>query len=214
MENKISVIMASYLYEYPKSAKDRITKFDRAVNSFKNQNYSNKELIVVSDGCDITAREIIKHNTEQIKFVYTDKKPQFSGAVRDIGCNKATGDVICYLDTDDFMGVNHLRRMNDCFNYFNNACWLYYNDYVIYRFHPITKTIMSKVMRNVDLSRGSIGTSSIAHRNIAEFSWEDCDGYGHDWNFVEKLIKSNKKGYKVLDGFEYFVCHIPNSVDS
>jgi len=48
---KVTVIMASYLQDYSGSAKNREKKFIRAVKSFKNQTYENKELIIVSDGC-------------------------------------------------------------------------------------------------------------------------------------------------------------------
>ncbi|MBK7363081.1 MAG: hypothetical protein IPJ01_12360 [Micavibrio sp.] len=58
MSIKISVVMASFLSDYDFSATDRVTKFHRAVKSFLNQSYLFKELIVVSDGCAITASEI------------------------------------------------------------------------------------------------------------------------------------------------------------
>ena len=51
---KFSVIMASYLGNYPGCANNREAKFIRSVKSFLNQSYDNKELIIVSDGCEIT----------------------------------------------------------------------------------------------------------------------------------------------------------------
>ena len=44
---KVSVVMASFLGEYSGAAKNRDKKFLRAVKSFKNQTYDNKELIIV-----------------------------------------------------------------------------------------------------------------------------------------------------------------------
>ena len=49
---KISVIMASFLQMGHKTNQD--IKFVRAVKSFLNQTYKDKELIIVSDGCQKT----------------------------------------------------------------------------------------------------------------------------------------------------------------
>ena len=43
---KISIIMQSYLGNYPGSRKDSHSKFLRAVQSFQNQLYKNCELII------------------------------------------------------------------------------------------------------------------------------------------------------------------------
>jgi glycosyltransferase involved in cell wall biosynthesis len=51
---KASVIMASFLGDYPNAASNRDKKLIRAVNSFINQSYENKELVIVSDGCTKT----------------------------------------------------------------------------------------------------------------------------------------------------------------
>lgn len=214
IDYKISVVMPSYLYEYDNSAKDRVRKFNRAINSFLSQTYKNKELIVVSDGCDLTAKEIIKFGNENIKFYHCNKKPLFSGDVRDIGCARANGDIICYLDTDDYFGVNHLSKISECFNYHKDADYIYFDDYVVYILNPMNNDIIAKSLRTAQLEKGMIGVSSIAHKNQKDINWLNCNGYGHDWTFVDKILSLNKKGYKISAGLEYYVCHIPNSVDN
>jgi len=215
MSIKISVIMASFLTDYDFSATDRVTKFHRAVRSFLNQSYPKKELVIISDGCSITSSEVRHYDGyPEIKHIQIDKQPLFSGNVRKVGCIMATGDVICYLDTDDLLGVNHLNAIANGFNYHTDADWVYFDDYIIYRFNPVTNDILSQAKRDVELEFGIIGTSSIAHKNRLDINWEGFDGYGHDWNFIKnRLIDSGKKYYKI-DNAEYFVCHIPNSVDS
>ena len=51
---KVSVIMASFLGSYPGRSSNPEDKFIRAVKSFITQTYENKELIIVSDGCQMT----------------------------------------------------------------------------------------------------------------------------------------------------------------
>lgn len=135
MELKLSIIMASFLGEYQNSAKDRIKKFHRAVNSFINQTYSNKELIIISDGCEVTQNEYNKHyiNNPNIRLLVSEKQPIFSGKIRDIGCRSASGDIISYLDsvTGDrcvpvkIMDKIDIIRMEDLFEKFKFLS--YYN---------------------------------------------------------------------------------------
>lgn len=210
MTFKISVVMASYLGEYPNAATGRVEKFHRAVNSFLNQNYPYKELIIVSDGCPITITEANKYfNQENIKIYGIEKQPIFSGSVRDYGCKKATGDIICYLDTDDYFGSTHLSYIASGFE---DNDWVFFDDKIIYLFHPVNKNIISMSKRDVLVQYGSIGTSSIAHKNSPLINWEGCDGYGHDWSFINKLITFNLK-FNKIPNCDYYVCHIPKSTD-
>jgi glycosyltransferase involved in cell wall biosynthesis len=187
--------MPSFLGEYRFGAKDRIPKFHRAINSFLKQNYDNKELIVVSDGCEITSREILNYkDNSQIKHSYISKQELFSGLVREEGLKNATGDIICYLDSDDMLGDNHLLAINTGFVH-HEVDWVYFDDSVLYALH------------------GKIGTSSIAHKRQCDINWLGCHGYGHDWTFIKKLIDSGKSRAKIYNT-KYFVCHIPNGVDN
>lgn len=205
--------MASFLGDYEFAATQRVHKFHRAVESFINQSYENKELIIVSDGCDITISEAAKYsNHHNIKVFRSDKQPLFSGKIRSIGCYLATGEIICYLDSDDFIGVNHLKQIVESFKYHSDVDWVYFDDSIIYGFNPTNNEILSVAKRNVDLHFGTVGTSSIAHKKLYDISWEGCDGYGHDWLFIQKMINLKKPHVKIKD-CEYFVCHIPNQVD-
>jgi glycosyltransferase involved in cell wall biosynthesis len=208
---KVSVVMASYLGNYSNAATDRVRKFNRAVNSFLNQNYTEKELIVVSDGCSITINEISKYlSNPNIKIYGLDKQTNFSGTVRDLGVEKASGDIICYLDTDDFLGTNHLSQIVNSFNHYKDKDWIYFDDNIVYRLNPINNEIYTSAMRECKLEHGSIGTSSIAHKNLPNYNWQGCNGYGHDWLFVSKLMALSSNYTKVYH-CQYNVCHIPNS---
>ncbi len=196
---RISVIMASYLEQYSsgnhKSATNREFKFRRAVDSFLNQTFKSAELIIVSDGCkktsSITKQEYLKYS--QIRLVELTKQSLFSGKVRQSGLSVAKGQIICYLDSDDMLGENHLAVINKFDD--SSYVWCYYDDYIF--------DGKSKKTRQVQPKLNSIGTSSICHRANSKFKWED--GYGHDWKSISHML--NEKYYK-LETPEYIVCHI------
>lgn len=92
--------MPSYLGFYQGCASDRERKFIRAVTSFLQQEYKNRELLIVSDGCEITNRIVAENFPHDVvKLISIQKQDLFSGEVRDAGLRQATGDVITYLDS-------------------------------------------------------------------------------------------------------------------
>ena len=197
--------MASYLGDYEGASKDRENKFKRAVNSFIEQDYLDKELIIVSDGCEKTIDIYNKEYIDDIsiKLLSLDKQPLFSGKVRTEGLIQSIGDIVCYLDTDDMFGMNHISSLVEQFQE-QEVVWCYFNDLI--------RTEGGLVTRQVEIAEGSIGTSSIAHINNIKIDWNNCDGYGHDWKFIKTLLNYSPNYDKVY-GTCYIVCHIPKITD-
>lgn len=123
---KISVVMQTFLGNYPGSRSNPEKKFIRAVNSFLDQTYENKELIIVADGCSI-APEIFYSNwasDSRIKFVYIHKNGAnmyekvnnitfYRGIPKKIGCAAADGDIITYMDSDDIILPTRLEHLHN-----------------------------------------------------------------------------------------------------
>lgn len=203
---KTSTILPSYLGPYEGAAKNREEKFCRAVDSFRVQTHWAKELIIVSDGCEKTATLYERHykGDHQIKLVRIEKQPLFSGNVRQAGIEAATGDLICYLDSDDYFHAHHLSNIDTRMNE-RELDWCYYSD-------EIKVDTKKTIVRNVTLTHGVAGTSAIAHKRELNVSWSGCDGYGHDWMFIKKLIAASKNVEKIY-GCGYVVCHTKNGID-
>lgn len=206
---KVSVIMPVYLGEYEGCATDRENKFIRAINSFLTSTLLDSELIIVSDNCFI-AQQIVKVkyfkelDSKRIKYIHLNKKSKlFSGELRTNGIQNSSGKYICYLDSDDIISEKHLDTIYSQIDSLN-LDWAYYNDYFY--------TIDGFVTKSVLVQHQSIGTSSIIHKKDKNITWKDCNGYGHDWLFVQKLINYSKN-YDKIYGAGYFICHIPNQIE-
>ena len=191
--------MPSYLGQYPGCSQDRERKFHRAVDSFIVNTYPHKKLIIVSDGCEITEKiyQTEYASNEDIVCLLMDKQVLFSGSTRNTGItyaklNGEPDDVICYLDTDDRFGPNHLQHVMQYF----------INDFVIwncYRISPVGWYVMDVTMQST-----YIGTGSFAHKVCLEVEWPD--GYGHDWGILDQMNKKYK--YAKIPLSEYYIHHV------
>ncbi len=209
--------------QYPNCASNRKEKFERAVYSFMSQEGVSRELIVVADGCPVTEQLFAKSIAEMpenlwgpinFKFAPLQKQTIFSGAVRNEGLKHVTGDIVCYLDTDDGFLPDHLKKIEEGFNKAPNADWVYFDDFVctapIKGFRISNRTVAEKTQRNNILEPGRIGTSSIAHKKDIGIEWPD--GYGHDWEFVSRL-KNKFENHVKINPAGYLVCHVPGGYD-
>jgi len=129
---KISYIMQSYLGEYPGSRSDSDKKFLRAVQSFIDQEDKDSELIIVSDGCEITHKLYYKHfkKDNRIKYVYVDKDTPnmyrsdsiknedryYRGVPRQVGRSLVTGEITTYMDSDDFLMKDSTTKLKSVWN--------------------------------------------------------------------------------------------------
>ena len=204
---KVSVIMASYLGNYPGRASNPEDKFIRAVKSFITQSYENKELIIVSYGCELTTflYENMFKKFDNIKLVNVPKQPIYSGECRNAGLRVATGEIICYLDNDDIFSKNHIQTIMDQFT--EEYDLVYYDDYLVKSadFKQLEKRI-------VEVRYGSIGTSSISHKNLKNEKYKNIkiwwsDGYGHDHVFISNIIINGMQFKKLEKNPGYLVCH-------
>jgi glycosyltransferase involved in cell wall biosynthesis len=96
---KISVIIPNYNYGH---------YLTQAVESVLNQSYNNLELIVVNNGSTDNSLEVLMPYKNKIRLIDQSNLGQ-SGA-RNSGLAEATGDLIAFLDADDFWEPSKLAK--------------------------------------------------------------------------------------------------------
>ena len=95
MKIKVSVVLPIYNVEQ---------YLERCVNSVVNQTYTNLEIILVDDGSPDNCPQMCedwKKRDSRIKVVH--KKNAGLGMARNSGIEVATGEYICFFDSDDYV---------------------------------------------------------------------------------------------------------------
>ena len=102
MGKKVSIVLPIYNVE---------KYLNRCIKSILNQTYSDLEVILVDDGspdgCPRLCDEWSKKD-KRIKVVH--KKNAGLGMARNTGIDTATGDFICFFDSDDFIDPHTIQE--------------------------------------------------------------------------------------------------------
>lgn len=116
----VSIIIANYNYG----------RFLReAIDSALNQTYPYIEVIVVDDGSIDNSCEIIKSYTNQIIPILKENRGHSS--VCNTGFTAGTGDIVCFLDADDWFTPNKVEQVIKLFEKNPLAGWVFHElDYV------------------------------------------------------------------------------------
>lgn len=244
LKPKISIIMQSYLGEYNGSREDSVKKFNRAVESFKNQLYKNCELIIVADGCILTFNTYMAkyQNEPNIKIAFVDKKGVgkmydnvtedkkfYRGLPRQVGLEMATGEIITYMDSDDFLlpkftlGILSSYNMKPEADWYINRSWYdnieadweketvfdSYDRSEAIRIDGIpSKWAATKLKSNLIV----LSPWLLTHKKNVNIKWRDTIGHSEDVDFNTRLRMDYKNGF-VYAIPSYVRCHYTGQWD-
>ena len=96
----VSVIIDNYNYGH---------FLTEAIESVLQQTYRHFELIVVDDGSTDNSREIIESYQENLIAIFQPNGGQ--GKAFNVGITKAKGEIICFLDADDYYHPDKLHKI-------------------------------------------------------------------------------------------------------
>lgn len=86
----------------------------KAIESVLSQTYKNYEIIVIDDGSTDDTRQKLHVYHEHIRYVFQQNRG--SAAARNLGINLAKGELIAFLDSDDFWTMpEKLEKQVACF---------------------------------------------------------------------------------------------------
>lgn len=113
----------------------------RCLDSVVNQIYKNIEIIVVDDASTDNTEKIIKEYAEKdnrIRPFYSSENKGVSFS-RNIGLKASTGEYIMFVDSDDELTKDAIRRMVDIANKYNSD---YVDSYQIIKYAKNNKEYM------------------------------------------------------------------------
>lgn len=105
---------------------------DKCINSLICQSYSNLEIILIDDGSLDNSFEICKmYQKKDKRIIIYQKKNTGVSDTRNFGINIATGDYICFVDSDDFVHPDFCKVLLNNMNLFDAdlSCCGYYESY-------------------------------------------------------------------------------------
>lgn len=223
----ISVIMPSYLGTYPGSRANADQKFIRAVESFRSQTHQQKQLVIVSDGCEITDRiydELWKWDPE-VSLIRCEKAAEpWPGKLREVGRALSTGEWITYLDSDDVYLPNHLQELSQQIDKLDGQRVVFNHNFLIpvpenptphyYQFTKLfgvdesnLQSVYKRVWNGITLLplrvHQLLGTYQITHHRDVNARWQSTKVTGEDKLFIQQLLKEpylqvNLGGYAIM----------------
>ena len=85
---------------------------DKCIESVVRQTYKDLEILLINDGSTDDSGKICEKWAERDeRIIYIDKKNEGSGKTRNLGIEKATGEYITFLDSDDWWETNYAELM-------------------------------------------------------------------------------------------------------
>lgn len=151
---KISIIIPVYNVE---------KYIDQCLDSIINQTYKNLEIIIVNDGTKDNSMKIVEKYLSDKRIKIINKKNEGLSSARNIGMEKATGEYIYFLDSDDWIENNTIKKLveNSIDADIVGANFLYYDE--------ITKKGKSEkdILKNIPITKGEY----LLNKNVETMVW-------------------------------------------
>ncbi len=141
-----SIVIPAYSESASNDHHFRGLTVQRAIKSIINQQYPHWELILVDDGCTdgFTPAVLRKFAEGDARIKVVTQANQNRAIARNTGMDNATGDWICWLDSDDEYSTHYLRELAEAikefpeYKIFNFGSLIYFSDH-----HSVSRPVFT-----------------------------------------------------------------------
>ena len=147
--------------------------------SVLNQNYPNLEYIIIDGGSTDNSLDIIRKYQDDLSYWLSEKDKGVYDAINK-GFSKATGEILCWINSDDILWENSLHYIGTIFSQNPNLKWLQgvptvinEDGQVIYRRAPVSSKFYFYLKKH-EQTFSFIQQESIFWRRDL---WEKAGGY-------------------------------------
>ena len=204
MESKISIIVPYYNESYEQMKKCLLSVVD--------QTYSNIELIIVDDGSDNNnLNKLISELKLDNAIVIKNKINQGVSTVRNKGLDRATGDYVFFLDSDDYIESNTIEELvktavQEKADIVETPMILHYKNnnknYVFSEMPPVKVNVnLGNIYNNKDAIKWRYTTGLLINSKLVkDLRFNESLIRYEDGVFVVKLKETSKKHVLIKDG--------------
>lgn len=106
---------------------NRAKKLNRALESLCKQSYKDFEVIVCDDGSTDNTNEVVKSFAQKLDIKYFFET-NWGGPARprNVGIKKASGEWVCFLDSDDWWFDNKMDKLEQAINKYEADVYFHY----------------------------------------------------------------------------------------
>jgi len=159
---------------------------NRLINSILKQSYKNYEVIVLNDGSTDRSKELLGNfNDEKIKVI--DKENTGVSDTRNKGLKLATGELICFLDSDDYIEQDYFKTIIEYFEKYKDTQLLNFGFY-----SDVEDKNLNCVSSDIIVYKEEFYNKRSLIRNDFVNLWDNTMLY-NIWNkvYLNKIIKQN-----------------------
>lgn len=171
-----------------------------AINSLLEQTYSNIEIVLVDDHSTDNSKQVcISFKDPRVKYFPKFHIPNGRAWSRNFGIEKATGEIITFLDADDTCSkdriefqLNKLKELG--MDKTMCGCWV--------QRKGIQNSLMQMPVKHEDILKGFtrqynrttiVGATIMAHKNVfLKYEYRTKFKFYEDWDLLVRLGESNE----------------------
>lgn len=179
----------------------------KCLESIVNQTYKNLEIILINDGSTDNSEEVINlYLTRFQNIIYLKDTNHGQGHARNIGISYATGELITFIDSDDYVDVTMIEKLVNnigdsdvavCdITKIDNNRQIYFKNYLPYGNDQVSFMLSHPGPVAKLYKREALGN----HRFVENLYYEDLA-------FTTVLAKSIKKVSYVKEALYFYIIH-------